>query len=275
MQKHRRVLPGFALALGCTLFYLALVVLLPLAAVLLKTLSLSWTEFTAAVASPRVVAAYRVTIVAALCATVINSIFGFLLAWIVVRYDFRGRRLLDAAIDLPFALPTAVAGLTLTTLLSHNGWVGRLLVPLNITVVYTVAGIAIAMAFTSIPFVVRSIQPVLEDLDADYEEAGKSLGASDWQIFRRVIFPQVLPACLVGASLAFARSLGEFGAVIFIAGNIPFKSEIAPLLIVAQLEQFNYAGAAAIATIMLVVSFVILLAINLLQAASRRRFGDV
>jgi sulfate transport system permease protein len=265
MQTRRYVLPAFGLTLGGTVFYLFLIVLLPLSAILLKSATLTWAEFSAAVSSPRAIATYRVTLAAAFIATVFNAVFGLLLAWILVRYEFPGRRLLDAAVDLPFALPTAVAGLALTTLFSRNGWLGAPLAAMDIKVAYTVTGIAIAMAFASLPFVVRSIQPVLESLDDDYEEAGRSLGAGDWELFRRVIFPEIFPAFLAGASLAFARCLGEFGAVIFIAGNIPMKTEIVALLAVIRVEEFDYPSAAALATVMLAAAFVMLLATNSVQ----------
>jgi sulfate transport system permease protein len=258
-------MPGFGVTLGCTVFYLVLIVLMPLSAVLLKTVSLTWPEFVAAVTAPRALAAFRVTLAGAAYATLFNSAFGLLLAWILVRYEFRGRRILDAAIDLPFALPTAVAGLALTTLLSRNGWIGGVLDAMGIKAVYNLAGIAVAMAFTSVPFVVRSIQPVLENIDAGYEEAGRSLGASDWSLFRRVIFPEIFPAFLAGASLAFARSLGEFGAVIFIAGNIPLKTEVVALLSVIRVEEFDYGSAAALATVMLAAAFVMLFVTNTIQ----------
>lgn len=266
MRSRRYVLPGFGLTLGCTVFYLVLIVLLPLSAILMKSLTLSWGEFATAVSSPRALAAYRVTLSAAFLATTFNALFGLVLAWILVRYKFPGRGLLDAAIDLPFALPTAVAGLALTTLFSRNGWLGAPLAAADIKIVYTTAGIALAMAFTSIPFIVRSIQPVLEGLDVDYEEAGRALGADDWQVFRRVIFPEIFPAFVAGASLAFARSLGEFGAVIFIAGNIPMKTEIVALLAVIRVEEFDYPSAAALAIVMLSIAFVMLLVTNSIQA---------
>jgi sulfate transport system permease protein len=265
MRARRTVLPGFGFTLGCTVFYLALIVLLPLSAIALKAVSLTWPAFTAAITSPRAIASYQATLTAAGFATVFNAAFGLLLAWILVRYEFPGRRLLDAAIDLPFALPTAVAGLTLTTLFSRNGWLGGPLADLGIKVVYTNLGIALAMAFTSIPFVVRTIQPVLEGLDPEFEEAGRSLGGSEWQIFRRVMFPEIFPAFLAGASLAFARSLGEFGAVIFIAGNIPLKTEITALLAVIRLEEFDYPSAAALGIVMLAAAFVMLFVVNGIQ----------
>ncbi len=262
----KRVLPGFTLTLGCTLFYLAVIVLIPLAALLLKSSGIGWEAFWRMATSPRSVATYRVTVSAAFLATVFNGLFGFLLAWILVRYEFPGRRLLDALVDLPFALPTAVAGISLTALFAANGWYGELLAPLGIKVAYTKLGIAVAMAFTSIPFVVRTVQPVLEDLGVEAEQAAQSLGARDWQIFTRVIMPVVLPAFIAGCSLAFARSLGEFGAVIFIAGNLPMETEITALLAVIRLEEFDYPAAAVLATVMLAAAFVMLLITNAVQA---------
>lgn len=269
----KRVLPGFTLTLGCTLFYLAVIVLIPLAALLLKSSGIGWEAFWRMATSPRSVATYRVTVSAAFLATVFNGLFGFLLAWILVRYEFPGRRLLDALVDLPFALPTAVAGISLTALFAANGWYGELLAPLGIKVAYTKLGIAVAMAFTSIPFVVRTVQPVLEDLDKEREEAAATLGASRFAVLRRVIMPTLLPALLTGFALAFARAVGEYGSVIFIAGNLPFKTEIVPLLIIIRLEEFDYAGATAIAAAMLILAFAALLVINLVQVWARRRYG--
>ncbi len=266
MIRRRYALPGFGLTLGCTLFYLVLIVLLPLCAILLKSFELSWPEFVAAATSPRALASYQVTLSAAFFATLFNSVFGILLAWILVRYEFPGKRILDAAVDLPFALPTAVAGLTLTTLFAANGWLGAPLATFDIRVVYSLTGIAIAMAFTSIPFVVRSIQPVLANLEPELEEAGKCLGASDAQIFRRIVFPEIFPAFLAGASLAFARCLGEFGAVIFIAGNTPLKTEITALLAIIRLEEFDYPSAAALGMVMLATAFIMLMITNTIQA---------
>ncbi len=248
------------------MFYLVLIVLLPICAILLKSMEMTWPEFVAAATSPRAVASYKVTLSAAFFATLFNSAFGLLLAWILVRYDFPGKRILDAAVDLPFALPTAVAGLTLTTLFAANGWLGAPLAAFDIRVVYSLTGIAIAMAFTSVPFVVRSIQPVLANLEPELEEAGKCLGASDAQVFRRVVFPEIFPAFLAGASLAFARCLGEFGAVIFIAGNTPLKTEITALLAIIRLEEFDYPAAAALGMVMLATAFVMLLITNTIQA---------
>jgi sulfate transport system permease protein len=251
-------------------FYLSLVVLIPLSALLLNTLQMSWDAFWLAVSSPRVVASYRLSFGAALAAAAVNAVFGTLLAWILVRYEFPGKKLLDALVDLPFALPTAVAGIALTALYAPNGWIGRFLEPWGIKVAFTPLGVAVALVFIGLPFVVRTIQPVLEDTEKELEEAAACLGANRLQIFSLVIFPAILPALLTGAALAFARALGEYGSVIFIAGNMPMISEITPLLIITKLEQYDYAGATAIAVVMLGASFIMLLAINLLQAWMRR-----
>ncbi|WP_224957787.1 sulfate ABC transporter permease subunit CysT [Geomonas subterranea] len=264
------VLPGFTPALGYTIFYLSLVVLIPLSGLFFKTATLSWADFVAAVTAPRVLASYRVTFGASLAAAVINAFFGVLVAWVLVRYRFPGRKLVDALVDLPFALPTAVAGITLASIYSQNGWLGRYLEPHGIKVAFTPLGIAVAMVFIGLPFVVRTVQPVLEELDQEIEEAASCLGANRWQTFRRVLLPTMLPAILTGFALSFARAVGEYGSIIFIAGNMPMVSEITPLLIITKLEQYDYAGATAIATVMLVVSFVMLLCINLLQKWSRR-----
>lgn len=269
--KTGRILPGFRPALGFTLTYLSLLVLIPLATVFLRALTLSWDRFWAVVLDPRVLAGYRLSFGAALAAASINAVMGLLVAWVLERYDFPGRKLVDAMVDLPFALPTAVAGLALTTLFSPEGWVGRLLEPLGVRVVYTPAGIVLALTFIGLPFVVRAVQPVLQDLDPEVEEAAAILGASRWQTFRLVILPALLPAVLTGFTQALARALGEYGSVVFIAGNMPMKTEIAPLLIMMRLEQFDYAGATAIAVVMLVASFALLLVCNLLQAWSLRR----
>ena len=271
--KQHSVLPGFGLGLGYTLFWLCLIVLLPLAALLMKSASLSAEAFWAIVSTDRVVAALKLSFGASLLAASLNAFFGFLVAWVLVRYPFPGKRLVDALVDLPFALPTAVAGISLTTLYAPNGWFGQYLVPLGINVAFTPLGILVALTFISLPFVVRTVQPVLEDLEAELEEAATCLGATRWQIFSRVLFPAVLPALLTGFTLAFARATGEFGPVIFIAGNIPMVSEIAPLLIIGKLEQFDFLGATAIAVVMLVISFVMLFAINLIQWWSSRRHG--
>jgi sulfate transport system permease protein len=270
-HKSRSVLPGFGLSLGITCTYLSLMVLLPLATVFVRTSDLSWAAFLHTVTDPRVVASYRVTFGASLAAAVINSVFGLLVAWVLVRYRFPGRRLVDAMVDLPFALPTAVAGIALTTLYTPSGWVGAYLEPLGIKVSYTWIGITVALIFIGLPFVVRTVQPVLDDLEVEVEEAAASLGAQRWQTFARVVFPTIAPALLTGFALAFARALGEYGSVVFIAGNMPMKTEIVPLLIITKLEQYDYAGATSVAVVMLVVSFLLLLAINLLQWAARRR----
>ena len=263
--KKNRVLPGFRLTLGYTLLYLSLIVLIPLAAVFWKTSTLSWAQFCHAVASPGALASYRLTFGASFLAALVNAVFGLIVAWVLVRYNFFGKRLLDALVDLPFALPTAVAGITLATLYAPNGWIGEWLTPLGIKVAYTRLGVFVALLFIGLPFIVRTVQPVLEDLDPEVEEAAASLGANRWQIFCRVIFPMLNPALLTGFALAFARALGEYGSVVFISSNIPMKTQITPLLIMTKLEEFDYAGATAIAVVMLVVSFVLLLAINLLQ----------
>ena len=273
MAVHTGVLPGFRLTLGYTLFYLSLIVLLPVAAVFGKTLELGWGEFVDVVSNPRVLAAYRLSFGAALAAAAIDAVFGLLLAWVLVRYSFPGKRLVDALIDLPFALPTAVAGIALTALYAPNGWLGGWLAALGVKVAFTPLGILVALVFIGIPFVVRTVQPVLEEFEPEFEEAAASLGASRWQVFRHVILPHVLPAAVTGFALAFARAVGEYGSVIFIAGNIPFVSEIAPLLIIGRLEQYDEAGATAIATVMLAASFALLLVINALQAWAARRGG--
>jgi sulfate/thiosulfate transport system permease protein len=270
-RKSRSVLPGFGLSLGITCTYLSLMVLLPLATVFTKTADLSWAEFWSTVTNPRVVASYRVTFGASFVAALVNTIFGLLVAWVLVRYRFPGRKLVDALVDLPFALPTAVAGIALTTLYAGNGWVGSYLEPLGINISYTWLGITVALVFIGLPFVVRTVQPVLDDLEVEVEEAAASLGARRWQTFVRVILPSVAPALLTGFALAFARAVGEYGSVVFIAGNMPMKTEIVPLLIITKLEQYDYAGATAVALVMLVVSFILLLAINVLQWAARRR----
>ncbi|ACH38753.1 sulfate ABC transporter, membrane protein CysU [Citrifermentans bemidjiense Bem] len=267
------VLPGFTPALGYTVFYLSLIVLIPLSALFFKTSTLSWDDFVTAVSAPRVLASYRVTFGASLAAAVVNGFFGVLVAWVLVRYRFPGKKLIDALVDLPFALPTAVAGITLASIYSSNGWLGRYLEPRGIKIAFTPLGIIIAMIFIGLPFVVRTVQPVLEELDHEIEEAASCLGAGRWQTFRRVLLPTMLPAILTGFALAFARAVGEYGSIIFIAGNMPMVSEITPLLIITKLEQYDYAGATAIATVMLVVSFLMLLCINLLQKWSRR-FAD-
>ena len=269
--RRRSPLPGFGPALGLSLVYLCLIVLIPLAALVWKTASLGWGELFATVTSPRVLASYRLSFGAALAAASVNVAFGLLVAWVLVRYRFPGRALADALVDLPFALPTAVAGITLTTLLAKNGWVGRLLTPLGIEVAFTPLGITVALVFIGLPFVVRSVQPVLQDLDAELEEAAASLGASRLQTFRRVLLPALTPALITGFALAFARGVGEYGSVVFISGNMPMKTEIAPLLIVTKLEQYDEPGATAIALVMLGVSLALLFAINGLQRWGRGR----
>lgn len=267
----RRVLPGFGLSLGITLTYLSLIVLVPLSAVFLKTASLDWGAFWQAIASPRVVASYRLTFLASLAAAATNVVFGFLLAWALVRYEFPGRKLVDALVDLPFALPTAVAGIALTALYAKNGWLGGVLEPLGFKVAFTPIGVFVALVFIGLPFVVRTLQPVLEDLDTEIEEAAASLGANRWDTVWRVVVPYLYPSLLTGFALAFARAVGEYGSVIFIAGNLPMISEITPLIIITKLEQYDYAGATAVAAVMLVVSFALLLLINALQIWTERR----
>lgn len=272
--RAKRVLPGFTLSLGTTLLYLTVVILIPVLALVLKGADIGPQRFWAIVTSARALAAFQVTLTAALIATIFNAVYGLLMAWVLVRYEFPGRRLLDALMDIPFALPTAVAGLSLTALFSANGWFGQLLAPLGLVPVYTIWGVAIAMAFTSIPFVVRTVQPVLEDLDPAYEQAARTLGASDWAIFSRVVFPQILPAFLAGTTISFARSLGEFGAIVFIAGNLPFKTEIASLLAFIRLEEYDYQGAAAIALVLLMFAVILLVISNRLQAWAARYRGQ-
>jgi sulfate/thiosulfate transport system permease protein len=271
----RRVLPGFGVSLGVTLTYLSVIVLIPLAAVFAKTADMSWPAFWQAVSAPRVLASYRLSFGAALLAAAINVVFGFLLAWSLVRYSFPGKRIVDAMVDLPFALPTAVAGISLTALYAKNGWLGQYLEPIGIKVAFAPLGVLVALIFIGLPFVVRTVQPVLEDLDAEIEEAAACLGASRWQAVLRVVLPALFPALLTGFALAFARSVGEYGSVIFIAGNLPMVSEITPLIIITKLEQYDYAGATAVASVMLVASFVLLLVINLLQRWMNRRAEKV
>jgi len=268
---RRNILPGFGLTMGFTLLYLSLIVLIPLSAAFIKTAGIPWARFVETVTSPRVVASYRLTLWTSLLAAGVNLVFGFLAAWVLVRYRFPGKRLVDALVDLPFALPTAVAGIALTSIYSANGWIGRYLEPLGIKVAFTPLGVAVALTFIGLPFVVRTVQPVLEDLDAEYEEAASCLGANRRQVFLRVLFPPLVPALLTGFALAFARALGEYGSVVFIAGNMPMVSEITPLIIITKLEQYDYAGATAIAAVMLVASFLLLLAINGLQWWVARR----
>jgi sulfate/thiosulfate transport system permease protein len=272
-NKAASVLPGFGLSLGITCTYLSLMVLLPLATVFARTAELSGDQFWSTVTDPRVVASYRVTLSASFVAAALNTVFGLLVAWVLVRYRFPGRRLVDAMVDLPFALPTAVAGIALTTLYTPSGWIGGYLEPFGIKVSYTWLGITVALIFIGLPFVVRTVQPVLDDLEVEVEEAAASLGARRWQTFSRVILPSVGPALLTGFALAFARAIGEYGSVVFISGNMPMKTEIVPLLIITKLEQYDYAGATAVALVMLLLSFTLLLAINLLQWAARRRMA--
>jgi len=271
MSNPRSPLPGVRLTMGITLLYLSLLVLIPLAGVFIKTTSLTWAQFWATVTTPRALASYRLTVWAAGIAAIINGVFGLLVAWVLVRYHFPGRRFVDAMVDLPFAMPTAVAGIALTAVYSGNGWIGQWLEPLGLKVAFTPLGVVTALTFIGLPFVVRTVQPVLQDLDAEVEEAAVSLGANRWQTFSRVILPSILPALLTGFALAFARALGEYGSVIFISGNLPMRTEITTLLIMTKLEQFDYAGATAIASVMLVASFALLLTINLLQGWTRRR----
>lgn len=268
--KQHSILPGFNLALGFTLLYLSLIVLIPLSAAFIRTAELTWPEFWAIVTTPRVLASYRLTFGVSFAAALVNAVFGLLVAWVLVRYHFPGKKIVDALVDLPFALPTAVAGIALTALYSGNGWIGQHLEPLGIKVAFTPLGIFVALTFIGLPFVVRTVQPVLEDIEAELEEAAATLGANRWQTFTRVIFPVLFPALMTGFALAFARAIGEYGSVIFIAGNMPMISEITPLLIVTKLEQYDYTGATALSVVMLVISFILLLIINLLQWWSRR-----
>ena len=274
-KKHHNVLPGFNLSLGFTIFYLSLIVLIPLSAAFIKTSSLSLHEFWVAVASPRVLASYKLTFGAALIGALINALFGLLTAWVLTRYTFPGKRVVDALVDLPFALPTAVAGIALTAIYASNGWIGSFLEPHGIKIAFTPLGVVVALTFIGLPFVVRTVQPVLEDLEAETEEAAASLGANRWQTFTKVIFPAIAPALLTGFSLAFARAIGEYGSVIFIAGNMPMVSEITPLIIITKLEQYDYAGATSVAVVMLLISFALLLTINALQWWSNQRNGKV
>ena len=269
-RKHN-VLPGFNISLGYTLLYLCLVVLIPLSAAFLKTHSMGWEAFWATVTTPRVIASYKLSFGTSLLAAAINAVFGLLVAWVLVRYDFWGRRFIDALVDLPFALPTAVAGIALTSIYAGNGWIGQYFEPYGIKIAFTPLGILVALTFIGLPFVVRTVQPVLEDLETELEEAAASLGADRLQTFLRVILPAIGPALITGFALAFARAVGEYGSVIFIAGNVPMVSEITPLLIITKLEQYDYVGATAIAVSMLIVSFILLLVINLLQGWTKKR----
>lgn len=268
-----RVLPGFNITLGFTLAYLSLIVLIPLSALVFKTLNLTWDQFWQAVTAPRVVASYKLTFGASFIAALVNAFFGLLLAWVLVRYQFFGKKVIDALVDLPFALPTAVAGISLTALLAGNGWIGQYLEPLGIQLAFNRNGVLIALIFIGLPFVVRTVQPILEDVEKELEEAATCLGATRWQTFSRVIFPALAPALLTGFAMAFARAIGEYGSVIFIAGNMPMVSEITPLIIISKLEQYDYAGATAVALVMLLAAFLMLLLINGLQAWQRARSG--
>lgn len=272
-RTPRRVLPGFSLTLGFSLLYLSLLVLMPLAALALRALGMSWADFWATLASPRVLAAFKVSFGASLLAALVNVAAGLLVAWVLVRYEFPGKKLADALVDLPFALPTAVAGIALTAILAGNGWLGQYLEPLGIQIAFQPAGIVVALIFIGLPFVVRTVQPVLQDTEKELEEAAACLGATRWQTFWHVIFPAIGPALLTGFAMAFARGVGEYGSVIFIAGNKPMESEIVPLLIIGKLEQYDFAGATAVACAMLAVSFAMLLVINGLQVWSRQRYG--
>jgi sulfate transport system permease protein len=274
--KSHSVLPGFGLTLGYTLSYLSLIVLIPLAALFLKSASLPWEKFWHAVTEPRVMASYRLTFGASFIAAVVNALLGFIVAWTLVRYRFPGRKFIDAVVDLPFALPTAVSGIALTAIFARNGWIGQYLEPLGIKIAFTPIGITIALVFIGLPFVVRTLQPALEELDGELEEAASSLGASRWTTFRRVLLPTVMPALITGFALAFARAVGEYGSVVFISGNMPMRTEITSLLIITKLEQYDFAGASALAVVMLMASFLILLTINILQwHYSRRLRGTV
>ncbi|ANF82139.1 sulfate ABC transporter permease subunit CysT [Acinetobacter sp. NCu2D-2] len=273
MSQRSRVLPGFGLSLGFTLAYLSLIVLIPLSAVFIKSLGIGWDGLWEILSSERILKSLQLSFTAAIIAALVNVIFGLLLAWCLVRYSFPGKRIVDALVDLPFALPTAVAGIALTSLYAPTGWIGQYLEPLGIKVAYTPLGITLALIFIGIPFVVRTVQPVLSDLETELEEAASALGATRFQIVTRVIFPILLPALITGFALAFARGVGEYGSVIFIAGNQPFKTEIAPLMIISRLEEYDYAGATTIAVVMLLISFVLLFLINLLQAWASRRTG--
>jgi sulfate transport system permease protein len=269
--RRPSVLPGFGLAFGYTILYLSLIVLIPLSAAFFKTFELTWGAFWTTVTAPRVLASLRLSFGASLIAALVNSVFGLLVAWVLVRYRFAGRRMVDALVDLPFALPTAVAGIALTAVYAQNGWIGSWLEPLGVKVAFTPLGVIVALTFIGLPFVVRTVQPVLEDLEPELEEAAATLGADRWQTFVRIILPAIWPALLTGFTLAVARAVGEYGSVIFIAGNVPMVSEITPLLIITKLEQYDYAGATAIAVVMLVIAFALLLLINLLQSWTGRR----
>jgi sulfate transport system permease protein len=274
LLAQRRVLPGFGLTLGFTLAYLSLVVLIPLAGLALRSASISSEKFWSILKDPRIIASFKVTFGASFAAALINCIFGFIVAWVLVRYKFPGKKIVDAIVDLPFAMPTAVSGIALTALYASTGWIGKFFEPLGIKIAYAWPGVMVALTFIGLPFVVRSLQPALEEIEVEVEESAASLGAGRMQTFRKIIFPSILPSLLTGFTLAFARALGEYGSVVFIAGNLPMKTEIVPLMIIIKLEQYDYAGATALATVMLVVSFVLLLTINLLQAWSRKRLSS-
>ncbi len=273
MRKQKNILPGFGLSLGYTVLYLSLIVMIPLSTIFLKTFTMTWPQFWGTITDPRVLAAFRLSFLASFAAALINLVFGLVVAWVLVRYTFPGKRLIDGLVDLPFALPTAVAGIALTDVYSPNGWLGRPLAAFGINAAFTPLGVTIALTFIGLPFVVRTLQPVLEDMDRDMEEASMTLGASRWQTVSRVIFPPIGPALITGFALSFARAVGEYGSVVFISGNMPMRTEIAPLLIMTKLEQFDYAGATAIAVVMLVVSFALLLTINVIQGWSRKRYA--
>lgn len=273
--KQKSILPGFGLAMGFTLFYLSFIVLIPLSTLFLKTATLSWGQFWEIITAPRALASYKLSLGASLIAALVNVLFGLLVSWVLVRYSFPGKRIVDGLVDLPFALPTAVGGIALTTIYSSKGWIGQYLEPLGMKVAYAPLGVVVALTFIGLPFVVRTVQPVLEDFHPEFEEAATTLGASRLQIFLRVILPTLMPALLTGFALAFARALGEYGSVVFISGNMPMRTEITPLLIMTKLEQFDYAGATALAVVMLAVSFLLLLMINLLQWWSRHRLASL
>lgn len=271
--KQKSVLPGFKLSLGYTVFYLSVIVLIPLSMLFIRTSTMGWGEFVQTVTSPRTLAAYRLTLSTSFAAGLVNVFFGFLVAWVLARYEFPGKKIIDALVDFPLALPTAVAGITLTSLYAQNGWIGKFLYPLGIQSAYSPLGITIALVFIGLPFVVRTVEPVLQELDAELEDAAASLGANRWQVFSKILFPTLLPSVITGFALAFGRGIGEYGSVIFIAGNMPGKTEIAPLLIMTKLEQFDYSGATAIAVVMLLTSFLLLGLINVLQLWSAKRVG--
>jgi len=270
--KEKSILPGFGITMGITLLYLSVIVLIPLSALLIKASGAGWGQFWSTLSDARVLASFRVSLSTSLAAAAVNMVFGFVVAWVLVRYSFPGKRWIDGIIDLPFALPTAVAGISLTALYSQNGWIGRFLEPLGVKVAYTPIGITVALIFIGLPFVVRTVQPVLQELQKDIEEAAVSLGASRWLTFRRVLLPELIPPLLTGFTLALSRSIGEYGSVVFISGNMPMRTEIVPLLIMTKLEQYDYTGAAVVATAMLVLSFLLLLVINVLQWHTHRRF---